>query len=470
MATKHPTTRVSTGEIIGRTADGIDRYLAVPYAAPPWGERRFALPQPAQAWNEPRDCAEFGPTSPQTPYPGRIGEILPPVNIAGEDMLTANVWAPSGAQGLPVLLWLHGGAFERGGAAIGLYDGTTFARDGVVFVSVNYRLGSEGFSVLEGAPRNLGLEDAAAALRWVATEIESFGGDPKRITVMGESAGGQLVAGLLSRGERELIAGAIIESAPLGAQPVQKARRVTDALAKRLGVPASREAFMGVPAEELLRVRGEQMAGKTLLDGVPSFVLALDADSLPVVPADGVREANVPLLIGTNTEEYRLWFAPEALARVSAFKLWLVSKVLKIRASAVRACRKAWPGASHGEVLGQLLTEQLFRAPAVRAARERQGSTYLYEFAWRTPKHGLGATHALELGFVFNALDTPDARRMTENPPQALADQMHADWVEFIKTHRAPWPAFGEGQMLRMYAAQTTEEAVPRAAILAELK
>lgn len=466
MATTHPTTRISSGEIIGRSEGGIDRYLGIPFAAPPFAAHRFALPLPRESWAEARECVAFGPTSPQTPYPGRIGRILGSVDIPGENVLTANVWAPSGAEGLPVVLWLHGGAFERGASAIELYEGTSFARDGVVFVSANYRLGSEGFSVLDGAPRNLGLEDAAAALRWTHAEVAAFGGDPKRITVMGESAGGSLVAALLSRPERELIAGAIVQSGPLSAQPLERAARVTKILAKKLGVPATREAFAKIDPKELLRVRSEQMAGKTLLDGVPSFALALDPASLPMEPADGVREAKPPLLIGFNSEEYRLWFAPEALAKTSAFKLWLVTKVLKISKRAVAECRQAWPGASHGEILGQLLTDQIFRAPAVKAARERDASTYVYEFAWRTKKHELGATHALELGFVFDGLEKESAKRMADDGPQTLADQMHADWVEFIKTGRAPWPEYAQAGQTRIYDTEVTQAEVPRLGVI----
>ncbi len=147
-----------------------------------------------------------------------------PVRIDGDDILTANVWAPVAASAAPVLLWIHGGAQERGTAALPLYDGTVFAKAGIVFVSINYRLGSEGFSVLDGAPRNLGLRDAAAALEWVHREISAFGGDPAQITAMGESAGGAIVAGLLARDEsRELIHRAIIESGPLAAQPGEEA-------------------------------------------------------------------------------------------------------------------------------------------------------------------------------------------------------------------------------------------------------
>lgn len=475
----HPTTRISSGALIGRSEDGIDRYLGVPYAAAPFGELRFAKPEPAAPWDAPRDAGEFGPTSPQLPYPGRIGTILPSVDRPGEDILTANVWTPSGTSGngdaasgdqgdLPVVLWIHGGAFERGGAALRIYDGTPFARDGVVFVSINYRLGAEGFSVLDGVPRNLGLEDVAAGLRWVHDEVKAFGGDPERITIMGESAGGALVAALLARPDtRGLVAGAIVQSGPTSAESPDKSGKLSEDLAKRLGVPATKAGFASVAPQELLRVRKEQVGGKSILSGAPAYVLTLDPDTLPITPAEGLARAEVPVLIGANTEEYRLWFAPEALAAIGRLKFFIATKALKVSKAAVAAYRQAWPGANRGEVLGQLITDRLLRGPAILAARARaKKPTYLYEFTWRTAKHGLGATHALDLGFMFDALDTDDAKMMADDAPQSLAERMHADWVGFIKTGATDWPAFSEGKQVRLYDETVGLSGVPREAAL----
>lgn len=462
----NPTTRISSGELVGRRDDGIDRYLGVPYAAPPIGELRFAKPEPAAPWAAPRDAGAFGPTAPQTPYPGRIGTILPSIDRPGDDMLTANVWAPADARqrgGLPVVLWVHGGAFERGGAALGIYDGRAFARDGVVFVSINYRLGAEGFSVLEGVPRNLGLEDVSAALRWVHREIAAFGGDPARITVMGESAGGSLVAALLARPDsRALVAGAIVQSGPTEAEAPEKSGKLSEDLARRLGVPATRAGFSSVAPQELLRARAEQVGGRSMFSGAPSYVLTLDPDTLPITPARGLEQARQPVLIGANTQEYRLWFAPEALAAIGRLKFFIATRALKFSGAAVAAYRRDWRGSNRGEVLGQLLTDRLLRGPAILAARARSAPTYVYEFGWRTPKHGLGAAHALELGFVFDALDSADAKLMADSGPQSLADRMHADWVRFIATGTTDWPAFGDGAQVRRYDETVGLSGVPR--------
>lgn len=454
MSSQRPRVRLSTGEIEGERRGEVDRFLGIPYAAPPFGERRFAEPQPPEAWSGVRDASAFGATPPQRPYQGRLQALLPTVTIAGEDVLTVNVWAPRDAQNLPVVFWLHGGAFERGTTALPLYDGTAFARDGVIFVSAGYRLGAEGFSVLEGAPRNLGLSDAAFALRWTHAEIAAFGGDPTRITVMGESAGGALAAALLARPDTaEIPAALIVQSGPLSADSPTKARRVTAALAKRLGVSASVEDFRALTPDQLLDARQEQSAGSTPLRGAQGYLLCLDATSLPRSPEEALRDAQIPVLIGTNTDEYRLWFAPEALSRIRPLQLLLARLTLGISRSAVRAYRSEFPEATTGEIFGQLATDVLLRAPALRTAGARTAATSVYEFAWTTPLHDLGAAHALELGFVFDALQTDDAIRLAgPDAPHTLAQQMHGDWVRFILDAEPVWPPYAaHSRITRVY-------------------
>lgn len=452
------TASLSSGVVRGTVDDGILRFLGIPYAAAPFGDDRFREPRPAPSWEGERDASGFGATSPQLPYAGAIGELLGSVHIDGDDILTVNVWAPADAAAAPVLLWIHGGALERGTAALPLYDGTSFARSGIVFVSINYRLGSEGFSVLDGAPRNLGLRDAAAALEWVHAEIAAFGGDPARITTMGESAGGAIVAGLLARTEsRSLIAQAIIESGPLEAQSPEKAGRVTAQLAKRLGVRADRESFVGIDPEQLLDARRDQASGSSPLGGAPGFQFAIDPESLPRSPHEVIGDIDTPLLIGSNTDEYRLWFTPEALAGISPLKLLLARLALRIPRRAVAAYRSEFPGASVGEIFGQLATDIMLRAPLSRVARGRTAPTYVYEFAWRSPVRDLRAAHALELGFVFDRLDDEEAQRLAgPDAPRRLAEEMHAAWISFVKTGDPGWPAYGAERSTRIFDTVST--------------
>lgn len=466
--TSSPYATLSTGIVRGVEEAGIVRYLGIPYAMAPFGEHRFREPQPVATWDGVRDALEFGPTPPQVPYAGAIGELLGSVRIDGDDILTANVWAPSDASGAPVLLWIHGGALERGTAALPLYDGAVFAQAGIVFVSINYRLGSEGFSVLEGAPRNLGLRDAAAALEWVHREVAALGGDPTRITAMGESAGGAIVAGLLARADsRALISRAIIESGPLQAQTPKKAGRVTARLAKRLGVRADRVSFAALTPEKLLDARKAQSAGSSPLGGAPAFQLAIDPESLPRSPHEVLREIDTPLLIGSNTDEYRLWFPPEVLAGIGEFKLQAARLLSRIPRRAVAAYRSAFPDAGAGEILGQLVTDVMLRAPLSRVAAARPGKTHVYEFAWPSPVRDLRAAHALELGFVFDRLDDEEAARLAgPDAPRDLAAEMNASWVGFVTSGDPGWPAYGDDRLTRVFDARSTTVPQRRAAAM----
>jgi para-nitrobenzyl esterase len=463
-----PQAELSTGRVRGRSTGGIRRFLGIPYALPPFGERRFRAPEPVQPWEGVRDAVAFGPSSPQTPYPGAIGKVLPSIAIPGDDILTVNVWSPDGAKDAPVVLWLHGGAFERGASALDGYDGTQFAADGVVTVTANYRLGGEGFSVLDGAPLNLGLWDAALALEWVHREIAGFGGDPERITVMGESAGGALVAALLTRGvTRKLMAGAIIQSGPLTASTPAAAGRATKAIAARLRVPATRDAFLAIGPDELLRARTEITAGKTVLSGTPGYALSLDDEMLPVSPHLALRETTVPMLIGTNTDEYRLWFTPEQLAGIGRVKSWVIRSAMRVPGKAADAVRAALPAATPGEVLGQLVTDRIFRGPSSVVAAGRTSPTYVYEFAWQSPVRDLRAAHAVEIAFVFNRIDAPDALPLSgRDAPIELAREMHAAWVEFIRTGAPGWEPYTPGRMTRVFDEHSQTLPQRRASVL----
>ncbi|HEY9365123.1 MAG TPA: carboxylesterase family protein [Agromyces sp.] len=452
----------STGALRGETIDGIARYLGVPYAAPPFGKHRFRLPAPAEPWQGVRDATAFGPTAPQAPYAGALGELLPTVAIPGEENLHVNIWAPSDAAGTPspVMVWMHGGSLKHGSNALPGYDGATFARDGVVFVSVNYRLGAEGFSVLDGAPLNLGLHDQLAALRWVQREIAAFGGDPDRVTVFGQSAGGATVAALAaSPVASEVMRQALVMSGPLEAKVPADAGRITALIARELGVAATRDAFAAIEPDRLVAAQAKVLAGSSPLGGGPAYAIAIDDDLVPVSPVDGFAvgaSSNVPLVIGTTTEEYRLWLVPSgAVDKITRLHLAIGRRAAKISAAAVRRYRANRPGAKHGEVFGAILTDVLLRRSAYRAADARAAAgapTWVYEFAWRSPVRELGAAHAVELGFVFDGLAGADSVALAgASAPQSLASAMHGAWIAFATTGDPGWPTWSTERPVRIF-------------------
>jgi len=449
-ATTAPILTISAGQVRGVSDDGIDRFLGVPYAAAPVGALRFALPAPATPWDGVREATTHGATAPQNPYAGALARILPTAIIDGDDFLNLNVFTPAGRGNelLPVILWFHGGSLQHGSNALAGYDGGPFARDGVVFVAANYRLGVEGFSVLEGAPLNLGLADQMAALRWVQAEISCFGGDPGRVTVMGQSAGGNTVAALLAHPDApSLFSKAIIQSGPLVAQPPKAAGKITRAIAKDLRVPATRDAFMAVSPDELLAAQSRVTAGSTPLTGGAGHALSIAPPLVPSNPQNALEAgagAGIPLLIGTTTDEARLWLVPTGLVmKLKWLHLEVARRKVGISAAAVKLFKRNRPHSVTGEVLGDLATDKLLRVPANQVADARlarNATTYKYEFAWPSPVEYLRAAHAVELGFVFDQLASPDSIGLAgAAAPQALATDMHQAWVDFATTGDPGW-------------------------------
>ncbi|MEV6471925.1 carboxylesterase family protein [Streptomyces sp. NPDC051657] len=447
------------GKVRGRVEKGIASYRGIPYAAAPFGVHRFRAPAPVEPWEGIRDALEFGPTAPQRPYRPPLDQLIPDVDIPGDECLNLNVWAPRTAgEPLPVLVWIHGGSLRNGSAAMPLYDGRAFARDGVVLVSINYRLGVEGFGVFPDAPDNRGLLDQIAALTWVRDNIAGFGGDPGCVTVCGESAGAISVAALLTSPRAAgLFHRAILQSGPPHTVTREKGAGTVRAMAKTLRVPATAEEFARVDRERLLDVQDGLTGGADPVSGGPGFHIVVDDD---VVPADP-PPPSVDLLLGCNREEYRLWFVPSgALDRVNRLTLRLALLKFRIPGRVARLYRAGRPDAKPGVILGEMATDLLLRGPLNRLADSRPGDprpgdarpvrTYFYEFAWRSPVLGLGACHALEIGFVFDnlrhgeALSGPDA-------PQPLADVMHRAWVDFATSGDPGWTAWDARRPVRVF-------------------
>lgn len=313
-----PRVRTTAGVVEGRTGPGGTAvFLGIPYAAPPVGALRFGAPAPPAAWDGVRDCGAYGPTAPKVPYPDTFAALLPDPVVAGDDCLNVNVWTPDPAPGarLPVMVWIHGGAHTRGSSAVPVYDGSAFARDGVVLVSCNFRLGVLGYGLFPDAPANRGLLDQIAALAWVRENITAFGGDPDRITVFGESAGAISIGALLAAPRAAgLFARAVLQSGAPEVVARPKVRAMVRRMASLLKVDATAAAFTATSLPDLLAAQAAVLRRSGPLVGGPAFGLVTDPDTIPADPLDTLCAAaasdEVPLLLGWTRDEYRLWLAP----------------------------------------------------------------------------------------------------------------------------------------------------------------
>lgn len=446
--------------------EGVATFKGIPYAAPPFGDNRFQPPRPAERWDGVREALSYGPTVPKPPYFPPFDVLLPEPAIPGEDCLNLNIWTPDvGRAGMPVMVWIHGGAFANGSGAIPQYDGNRFASDGVVCVTINYRIGADGFLYLDDGIANLGLLDQIAALTWVQENIAAFGGDPNNVTIFGESAGAFSISTLLSMPRARGLFRRVIAESGAGHHVISSttAQRVYQYLAEKLGVEATREAFAAIPIDRLLQAQVELSAdlfgnpdpqrwGELATNLMP-FEPVIDGNVLPARPIESIvggAGAGVDVLIGTNSEEWRLFMVPNGAINyinedilagtVAAYGLPVAETIATYRAMR--------PDASAGELLAAIVTDWFFRIPAIRMAEahaQGSGVTYMYEFAWRSPKFDgkLGACHALEIPFVFDTLDKEGYEPlMGDGAPQQLADAMHAAWVAFARDGDPGWPRY----------------------------
>jgi len=468
--------QTASGAVRGSVADGVHAFKGIPYAAPPFGARRLRPPQPVEPWTGVREALTYGSKPPQPAYPPQIAMLLPPeLAGAGEDCLNLNIWSPElGAAKCPVMVWIPGGMFAyHAMGASPWYDGTRFARDGVVCVTINYRVGPDGFLDLGQGGANRGLLDQVAALEWVRENIAAFGGDPANVTIFGESAGAMSVGVLLAMPRAEgLFRRAIAQSgAAHHAIPRASAQRVFHRLAQTLEIEATREAIAAVPLDRLhaaqtkleLDLLADPDAGRWGAEVASSMMPwqpVIDGDIIPGRPIDCVAAGaggKVDLRVGTNTDEHRLFLVPigaidstnpgDVLGAAVGYGLPLEA--------AVAAYRAKYPGAGSGDLLAALQTDWFWRIPAIRLAdahAKGAGATYMYEFAWKSPQFDgrLGACHALEIPFVFETLGKQTDRLWGPEPPERLAHTMHAAWVAFATSGDCGWPKYTLGRRATM--------------------
>lgn len=454
------------GSIRGVAADGVTRFLGLPYAGPITAANRFLPAQPPQPWDGERDATTFGPTVTQNPYRAPLDSVFSDPRIEGDEQLNLNVWTPDTAGSAPVLVWIHGGAFVRGSGSIPHYDGTSFARNGIVCVTINYRVGAPGFLDVGDEHANIGLRDQIAALTWVQEHIVAFGGDPTRVTVAGQSAGAMSIGALLGSPLTDgLFSAAILESgAAHHAFSQSTAIAVASVFADIVGVAPDREALATVPPEALLeaeeeldsRLRASADRGsvrEALLNGMP-FTPSIDGTVLPQAPLEAIRQGSasqVRLLMGATTQENRLFLAPGGtIDRIDDSVLDRFARSYGFPADLnVRELYWDDQDPSPGATLAALQTDWMFRIPALRLAEAQHQAggpaTHMYEFAWKSKALDgvLGAAHSVDIPFFFDTLSVPGAERLTgSDAPQDLADTMHASWVAFVHGDDLGWEPY----------------------------
>ncbi|MFJ6440870.1 carboxylesterase/lipase family protein [Streptomyces sp. NPDC091649] len=469
----HTTIPTTAGHVRGRLEGKISVFKGIRYAAPPFGPRRLRPPEAPQPWTGVRDALVPGPSAPQPGYLPVMAGLLEEAVNPGEDCLNLNVWtpAPSRSQGrLPVMVWIHGGAFRNGSGSLATYDGARLAADGVVCVTLNYRLGAEGFLLLPDGTSNLGLLDQIAALEWVRDNIAGFGGDPDNVTVFGQSAGAISITALMTMPRaRGLFHRAITQSgAGHHTHPEGVARRLTERLAALAGAEPTRESLAALPPQRLIAANdalGREIAqaadpgqwGESAGGGT-TVLPVVDGATLPERSIDALSGGigrEIDLLTGTTSDEFRLFLVPLGIApRITDEVLHGFLAGLGLDADRARSVyAAAHPGATPGDLLSAAMTDHAYRIPALRVAEARAvhgADTYVYEFARPSPALDgvLGACHMAEIGFVFGNLDDPHAG---PDAPQHLSDQMREAWISFARTGRPgpsvpgampSWPAY----------------------------
>ncbi len=422
-----PLARIEAGVLRGAAGEGFEVFRGIPYAAPPVGELRWRVSAAAPAWGGVRGAREAGPACPQPRAPewGDVG-------VTSEDCLYLDVWRPAGVVAgadLPVMVWIHGGAFLIGSGSLPLYDGAALARRDAIVVSINYRLGLLGFlshpalsAEQGGASGNYGLLDQIAALRWVERNIAAFGGDPGNVTVFGESAGGLSILALMASPLADgLFDKAIVQSgAGLSVfPPVRQAEAAGAAWAAASGhADATADDLRGLSVDQVL-------AGQTFIGPV------VDGAVLWRSPGDAFargEQARIPLIIGSNSFEASLTFLNEPFARAAVGEAYDVLLAQYAEREPVDEARLT--------LIGELFGVQPAR---VIAAQQQQAGvpSYLYYFdqvdaARRGSLHG--APHGGELAYLFGApLTSPDGDRWDE-ADRRVSRAMIGYWTAFART------------------------------------
>jgi len=482
----HPEVQTRAGRVRGRWRDTTPpgsgprghlrsaAFLGIPFAEPPVGERRFAAPVPKAPWEGVLDAAEFGATA-QRGDPGVT--LIPEPSIDGDSTLNVNVYTPvipaaeaTEGAGLPVLVYIHGGGYFAGSPASPWYDGRNFTRDGVVTVTISYRLGFDGFGWIQDAPSNRGVRDWLLALEWVQQNIAAFGGDPARVTIAGQSAGGGAVLTLLGMEKAQhLFHGVYAISGALADVSAERAEAFGRSLAATAGVAPTRAGWSALDQDRVL----ELQKAATALDG--GDMSSIVEDGLPLGPSidgelllrptpESLRAgvgSDKPLVLGATDDEFTM-----AMGDAAKALRWVPTGMLLGKLGVAKQARRAYLAANadvvakgKARLAGRVLTDRMFRLAILRIVADRGAApTWVYRFSWPSGTFGF-AEHCLDVPFFFDCLDGPAMAPLAgPNPPQSLADEVHRAAVAFIAAGDPGWTRYDRDGIARVFDTPSRDQ------------
>jgi para-nitrobenzyl esterase len=492
LITNECVVQTQSGKLKGAYQDSLYIFKGVPYAAPPTGGFRWFPPQPVKSWNGIRDAQDFAPVAPQLTGGQNFMPEFNAEEPRSEDCLYLNIWSP-GLDSIrrPVMVWIHGGAFSRGSGSSPQYHGNTLAKRGnTVIVTINYRLGCLGFLHLDKVTRgkipatgNEGLLDQIAALKWVRGNIAGFGGDPDNVTIFGESAGAMSIGCLLAMPQAHgLFNKAILQSGSNTFKPLNEAIHLTEQFLGLLGLKGDDVEYLrAMPVEKLITAQQELSTKLKIAGSVMEPVM--DGKILPEFPIEAVKHGSAgktAIMVGSNLEESRFMARMNPnLTKVDDAGLvrrWQQVFPPELVPALVDDCRNAMTKGgktvSPSELALALQTDAQFRIPAIRlveAQRSNNQAAYSYLFDWISPAPGMGACHALDVGFVFGNLSA--TFNGTGPKVEKLAKNMQDAWLAFARTGNpgceglGKWPLYGRrretmilGENCHLAAAPFDEE------------
>ncbi|WP_030373032.1 carboxylesterase/lipase family protein [Streptomyces rimosus] len=477
-----PEVRTRAGTVRGSREAGVAVFRGIPFAEPPVGELRFAAPRAARGWDGVRPALSYGPPPPQGGHFGM--EALS--QDAADDWLTLNVWTPESGPGagLPVMVWIQGGAYTIGTSALPEYDGGRLARAGAVVVTFNYRVGPEGFGQFAGAPANRGLLDQIAALEWVRDNIRAFGGAPDRVTVFGQSAGAGSVAALLAMPRAAGLFGRAVAQSVQGTffSP-ELAADIAAACAAELGrkptvgdlrtvAPARLAAACDAVGATMDRhaSRWGAVAHRTI-----PVAPVVEDDTLPVTPWQAVAGGaarGIPLLVGHTRDEQRLFTVIDGLlGQVSPEQAGTALRRFAPGPDGARRYRDGFPSASPDDLYERVQSDWLFCMPSLHLAEAQTaagGRAHVYELTWPAPGMDgvFGACHGLDVPLVFGNLDRGQPAVLIGDAPspeaEILSARMRAAWTAFAADGDPGWPAYdGDRRLVQLFDTRPTVTAYP---------